>query len=76
MIRSRKTISKPPASPRTIYDILRHPRTDAEEHQADEHIRRERDRIQESWSERERESREVQSAGPWRAPSLEWIGER
>ena len=60
---------------RSLVEILQHPETDQEEQRADEHIRRERDRINGQWSERERESRVVGPAGRWTPMTLTWIGE-
>lgn len=65
MIRSRTTTSKP-TSTRTIAGILRHPRNDAEEYLADEHIKTSCEEIQTTWSERERESRRAIRIEPWR----------
>ena len=60
---------------RSLVEILQHPETDQEERIADEHVRRERDRINSQWSERERESRVVGPAGRWTPMTLSWIGE-
>ena len=63
------------AKRRSLVEILQHPLNDQEERLADEHVRRERDRINASWSERERESRIVGPTGRWTPMTLTWIGE-
>jgi hypothetical protein len=53
---------------RSLAEILQHPQTDDEEHTANAYIRRECLRIQQTWSDREREKGVVQPADKWTAP--------
>ena len=65
------------AGMRPLDAILRHPRTDAEEVVADDHVRRERDKINRGWPDWMRELRAVGSCSrSWSVPVYhvdEWL---
>lgn len=78
--RLRRAYRPKPAPPRTFVDILRHPRTDAEQEIADQHIAVECARIRATWDETETACRAMdcnrvellRRAGV--IPTVAWLG--